>query len=404
MKILHPQIALLIAAAFTLHASAAWAANCSVPTAEYPTIQSAVDDPTCTTIDVAPGVYPENVTITRSLTLNGAQAGQPVAGRTSGSLTESTVIGADPAGSPVFLIAAASVTIDGFTIKNSVTTNAATGIAVSSAGDDAVILNNIIDGIESAAGTARGIFLENGPDNVNISNNDIKNITSLGAAEAILIGGSGTDSSEDVFIKGNSITAVSSATAGAYAVRVNNAAGAPRLQVRENEINGLTGGGLVYAISFETDTGTSQVLDNIFSNLNSPTTNVVAVWFDYPTFHQSAVAFNDFNLTVVAYGIAVSPAVIASADPNNPVGATCNWWGSSDGPGPVGTGQGARVTPLVLYAPWRIAPFPDRTCNGNNVPTAESQCKNGGWTTTVRPDGSVFKSQGDCVQFVNNGK
>ncbi|MEY2528628.1 MAG: hypothetical protein QOJ05_718, partial [Verrucomicrobiota bacterium] len=25
------------------------------------------------------------------------------------------------------------------------------------------------------------------------------------------------------------------------------------------------------------------------------------------------------------------------------------------------------------------------------------------WITHVRPDGSVFKSQGDCIQFVNNG-
>ena len=398
-------IAILVAAA----AATTHATTCSVPTSGYPTIQAAVDDAACTTIDVAPGLYAENVSILRSVAINGAQVGQPVAGRTSAGPNESTVTGANPTGSqPVFLIDAPGVTIDGFTIKNSVVANAAIGISISGNGNDAVIFNNIVDGIVTSdagsAGVAHGVFLESGPDNVNVSNNDFRNISSTQSAEAILIGGSGANSSDNVFIKGNSFTAVTSAAGGAYAVRVNNPAGAPSLQIRDSEISNLTGGNRVYAIGFETNTGFSQVLDNNFSNLNSATGNVVAVWFDYPTFFQSGVAFNDFNLSTADYGIAVSPAVVAAADPNNPVGATCNWWGNPSGPGPVGPGTGARVTPLVLFAPWRIAPKPDRTCTGNNVPATEAQCKEGGWTTHVRPNGSVFKSQGDCLQFLNNGK
>ena len=38
------------------------------------------------------------------------------------------------------------------------------------------------------------------------------------------------------------------------------------------------------------------------------------------------------------------------------------------------------------------------------VPTNKDQCKNGGWMTLSRPDGSPFKNQGDCIQFVNTGK
>jgi hypothetical protein len=408
MKLLNWKSPLVIAAVLAATAMSASAATCAVPSAGYPTIQAAADDPTCSTINVAPGIYPENVSITRSLTLNGAQAGQPVAGRTSGGLNESTVVAANPTGSqPVFLIDAASVTIDGFTIKNSVAANAAIGILVSSNGNDAVIFNNIVDGISSAdvgaAGVAHGVFLQSGPDNVNVSNNDIRNVTSTQSAEGILIGGSGANSSDNVFIKGNTFVTVTSTADGAYAVRVNNPAGAPNIQVLNSEISNLTGGNRVYAIGFETNAGSSQVLDNNFSNLNSGTGNVVAVWFDYPAFFQAGVAFNDFNLSVADYGIAVSAAVRAGADPNNPVGATCNWWGSPSGPGPVGSGTGARVTPLVLFAPWRIAPKPDRTCTGSNVPRTEAQCKNGGWITHVRPDGSAFKSQGDCLQFVNNG-
>src|ERR1700686_147535 len=47
---------------------------CNVP-ADYSTIQAAVSDPGCTTVNVASGVYAESVTINHSLILNGAQAG-----------------------------------------------------------------------------------------------------------------------------------------------------------------------------------------------------------------------------------------------------------------------------------------------------------------------------------------
>src|SRR2546428_13060791 len=64
---------------------------CYVPM-DYPMIQLAVNASGCTTIVVAAGGYPENVMIPRSLTLNGAQATNPVAGRTN-PLVESTITG-----------------------------------------------------------------------------------------------------------------------------------------------------------------------------------------------------------------------------------------------------------------------------------------------------------------------
>ncbi len=33
----------------------------------------------------------------------------------------------------------------------------------------------------------------------------------------------------------------------------------------------------------------------------------------------------------------------------------------------------------------------------------KDQCKNGGWQTFRRADGSTFKNQGDCIQYVNTG-
>lgn len=36
--------------------------------------------------------------------------------------------------------------------------------------------------------------------------------------------------------------------------------------------------------------------------------------------------------------------------------------------------------------------------------TAKDQCKDGGWVSVTRADGSSFANQGDCIQYVNTGK
>ena len=38
------------------------------------------------------------------------------------------------------------------------------------------------------------------------------------------------------------------------------------------------------------------------------------------------------------------------------------------------------------------------------VATDKETCKNGGWKTLRRADGSTFKNQGDCIQYANTGK
>ena len=63
---------LTTALAFCL-APQASAQTCDVPSG-YATIQSAIDEPSCSTVDVAAGFYQEPLTITRSLTLVGAGA------------------------------------------------------------------------------------------------------------------------------------------------------------------------------------------------------------------------------------------------------------------------------------------------------------------------------------------
>jgi len=68
--------ALVIAAALALLApgTSARAATCTVPSGAHPTIQAAVDDPVCTEIEVAAGLYEESPVIDRHLSLAGASS------------------------------------------------------------------------------------------------------------------------------------------------------------------------------------------------------------------------------------------------------------------------------------------------------------------------------------------
>jgi hypothetical protein len=389
-------------------------ATCTVP-GTHATIQAAAADASCTTINVAPGIYNENVLVSNPTTINGAQTGNNnFVTRNANPAGESIVNGVTPTGSvAVFTINAANVTINGFTIKNSVTSFAANGITVRGAGNDAAILNNIIDTITTpdpgGNGTAQAIYLTaGGPDNVNIENNELKNVHSNRSAKGVLVGDNGgTNPSQNVQVKGNSIHDIISDTRGAYGVSVANVANVSGLKVVKNTINNLTGGGWVHAVGLEGDTPGALVSDNDISNLNDTTPTVpsdsIAVWFESnPSFATAQVHGNNFNLTAASYGIAVHPGIAGSGSVNG----ECNWWGSPSGPtstsNPAGTG--AQVGPRVSFAPWLISPAPDGVCIGGNVPTSKDHCKNDGWKTSVRANGSTFKNQGDCVSYTQNGK
>jgi hypothetical protein len=399
---------------------------CSVP-GDHGTIQAAVDDAGCSTINVAAGNYSENVTITRTLTLNGAQAGNDARGRVA---AESILNGANPIGSnPVISIQAVGVTVDGFTVKNSITSNAAIGVAVKVSGNNAVITNNIFDGINTTDtggnGTAQAIYLEAGPDGVSITKNDMKNISSARSAKGVTIGDSGSSNpSQNVVVQDNSISNITSTTRGSYGVSINNGNGTTSnsgLQILDNSISNLVGGtgvlcppsgipptvppvcGWVHAIGLEANTPGVIVSGNSISTVVAATTDSIGVFFEKnPSFATAQVNGNNFNLTAASYGIAVHPAILGAGAVNG----ECNWWGSPSGPtaatNPAGTG--AQVSPRVSYQPWLIAAAPGGACLGGNVPTTASQCKKGGWTIGVRADGSTFKNQGDCIQYVNTGK
>jgi hypothetical protein len=387
----------------------AHAATCSVP-AGYPTIQSAVDDPTCDIVNVAAGVYAENVVISRAVTVNGAQAGQPTTGRASAGPGESTVVGANPTGgNAVFVINASSVTIDGFTVKNSVITDAAIGIQIRPS-NDSVVLNNFIDGVITAdvtpAGRAIGVQMQNGLLNVNVSKNDIRNVLGSGTATGIQFGDTDATSGIDISImQNNNISAVTSTAAGASAVVCLKASSLPTsFYFQINHVSNITGATSVHAVDIEAEVMVPLVLSNDFTGLTSAAGDVAAIFFNNdPQMFNADCSGNFFYLPSPAYGIKIQGPFNPDIPP--PMSAGCCWWNSPDGPGPAGPGHGCLVSADIRYSPWRVTPSADvSACVGNNVPMSENDCKNGGWITHVRPDGSSFKNQGDCVQFVNAAK
>jgi hypothetical protein len=384
------------------------AAPCAVPSGSYPTIQSAASDPGCTQINVAAGAYNETVNVNFSTTISGAQAGNnDFITRNANPAGESTVNGSNPTASVgAFNVNAANVTIDGFTVKHTVTSGAAMGITVGSGGNGAAILNNIIDTIVTpdtgGQGTAQAVYLLAGPDNVNIENNEMKNIQSNRSAKGVLVGDNGTTTpSLNLQIKDNSIHDVTSTTRGAYGISVANVnPGTANLKVLNNNISYLTGGGWVHAVGLEGDTPSAVVNGNSISNVSSPGPDVVAVWFESnPSFNTAVVKFNNLDVSPAYYGIAVQPSIPGTGS----VDGTCNWWGAPNGPGPVGSGAGSRVSPRVKYSPWSTAPEPNGNCGGMQA-TNKDQCKDGGWQFLFRANGTGFKNQGDCIQYVNTGK
>ena len=45
----------------------------------------------------------------------------------------------------------------------------------------------------------------------------------------------------------------------------------------------------------------------------------------------------------------------------------------------------------------------DNITRSGAAANSADDCKDGGWQNATRADGSAFKNQGDCMQYVNTG-
>ncbi len=355
--------AMAIALGVLLSANVAAAATCTVGTSPYTTIQDAVNDLSCNPINVPAGSYTESVTINRSLTLNGANAG--INPNTDTRVGESTITG-----NPAILITASNVFVDGFTIMGPTGQSSGSGIITKVGpspvnGSGAVIENNIVTEITGLSTTAQAITVYRGPDGVVIANNLIENVSSPKSAKGVFIEDTAsTDPSIGVSVMDNVITNVHSDNKGAYGVTINNGNGSTPnayLLIKDNSISDLTSdGGWVHAVGIEADAPNAIVSGNSFSELTAPGGDVVAVWFEGsdPSYASSMVNQNNFNFPkgTSVYGIAVGFLSGDSLD------GTCNYWGSEHGPAGQDHGEGALVSPLVTFSPWLKHEAPDGPC------------------------------------------
>jgi parallel beta-helix repeat protein len=109
------------------------------------------------TVNVAAGTYTEDISISKSLTLDGAQAGVDARGSRSGG--ESTILGTGASGPVAIGTGTNNVTIDGFTINSPASGSGAMNAGITTSGSTGItIRNNIIQnntaGIAIAAGSS----------------------------------------------------------------------------------------------------------------------------------------------------------------------------------------------------------------------------------------------------------
>jgi hypothetical protein len=435
----------IAAAAFSLIAIPLQATVCNVP-ADHPTIQSAVNDPSCTEIVVAPGTYPENVMINRQLTLSGS-------GNT-------TIIHPTAPGPGITLTAGGATLGNRMVIEKLQVTGAlgggnnGSGIRISGSGSFGFIT---FDEITSTANSGHGLAVDGtmALNDVVISETNLtSNVgdgfripSSMASLDGLQISTCHLDGNgfagweaytnqaagplKNVMVSATTFN--NNSNKGIYIERLSDA------QFTGIEVNQSgTAGGFAAGIDLNLKYGSFQDItlqDSTVSNCGTgDAVNGVGVTIkarnDAPSYstqpatlanvsvtnneiraNQSGLRFgepgkNNSGPTGVSvhYNNITGNVVLGIDNQSLPtVNATCNWWGAPNGPGPVGPGSGDRVSANVNYSPWLIAPAPSGACGGMIV-TTKGQCKNDGWRTLFRADGTRFENQGDCIQYVNTGK
>lgn len=391
-------------------------ATCTVP-GTHATIQGAVNDLGCSTINVASGSYTENVIIFRSLTLNGAQAGVDARTRSG---PESVINGGSLAN---ITITADGVTVDGFTLNGPVSQGTA-AIVMMGANTGETIQNNIVNNPGRAASfnTSNTVFKLNAVlntfatagDGFQANSSPVQNVT---ISDNNFSGADGNIYNADItIIEGNSNIVVSgnfgNGDGTLLALFKTNGA-----QITGNTVVGDGGSSAIYIGGGDsnvivdgnqvTSAGSAVRVTNAFGvGLNSSVTIMGNTLYNNAS--GVSVGANSVTGTVQAHRNSLTGNTLfgISNDPSSGglVSGTCNWWGAASGPGPIGSGTGDKVSTGVTFAPWLVSADLNGPCIGGNVATNKDQCKNDGWKTRVRADNTPFKNQGDCIQFVNTGK
>lgn len=84
-------------------------------------------------------------------------------------------------------------------------------------------------------------------------------------------------------------------------------------------------------------------------------------------------------------------------------GTVLKSWTLSDASDVIGATVGGNRYGWLVTSDFNDLPL-DNVRRSGAVAKTKDDCKNGGWQNVFRADGSAFKNQGDCIQYVNTGK
>jgi len=392
----------IAAALLIIAAGTAQAAPCTVPSIPYPTIQSAVNDVGCDPINVSAGTYVENIGIPRGLSLRGSNFG--ISPNGGSRVMEAVITGSNPT---IRISTTEPVTIDGFTFSGGY------GAQIDSytTGNTPTIKHNIFTAENDG-------FFFNEPALFTFEDNYLHDLTDCGSCEGVFIAGNWDGSSGTVASIKNNVWLM----VGSPGMNLSNVKGT----ISGNSFSYVT----YYAALLANGTNV-DISGNAFDHTINPDITVrtfgAGVRFYTPSAGFGArITGNTFSSNYVGIGVRMgSPTADITgmdvyAHQNNFAGntaaglrhdglgtfnATCDWWNSASGPtnagNPGGTGDAVDGSGPVTFVPWLNAPAPGGNCFP--VATTADQCKKGGWATSIRANGTTFKNQGDCIQYVNTG-
>lgn len=363
----------------------------SCPGASFTTIQAAINAASAgDTIEVCAGTYPEAavgpLTINKTLTLEGAQAGNDARTRAGAESTIEDIQGTS--------VAASGVVIDGFTVQGStVAAFTGYGIWINPTVGGTQIVNNIIqDNIV-------GIGLANTGDRATIQHNLIQNNNQPGGASGSgiytdqFVGGSvvrGVLIEENDFLGNTGFGAAINISNEDYAaggvfdldVLSNRFVGNDRAFVLFNTHDSAFDGNRITGSTFM-GSGDVRVFNNntglLFTNNDLSDGNGMHAVRIGPAsaFPNSDVEFHYNNFE--RYGL--TGMTVDSGAHDGPVNAECNWWNSATGPfdadggNPGGTGEEAAGD--IDYSPWLVARAPGGACRGG-IPSTPGKVTGGG--------------------------